>query len=535
MLGRMIREFETVAALVALIAAATLLARRWRVQPSILLVVTGVALAFVPGLPDIRLDPDTVLLVVLPPLIYSAGVATSWPDFRSNLSAITLLAVGAVAFTTGLVAIVAHYGLGMAWAPAMLLGAVISPPDVIAPMALVGRLRIPRRLVTILNGEGLVNDVTALVLVGVATDAVVRGDLSAPRAAALFGAVLVGELAWGLVLGWATLHVRRWSDDVRVEITLSLLTPFVAFWPPHWLGGSGVLAAAVAGQHAGWVGPRMISAATRLQGTFFWNLTVYLLTGLVFLLTGLQARNVLAGLGDRYGWAVLAFDAAAICLVAVVARFGWVFMSVYTLPVVAGRDKPGWRQPFLVAFTGIRGVVSLVAALSIPLAVAGGGPFPNRDLIVFLTFAVIVATLVVQGPVLPFVIRRLGLDSVGEEESRREENSELATLVEVEVLALSTLEPAATRMNAPPGVADDLRTVFEGRRRRAERARDEPDAACRGRHIELAVIETQRTLAWTRFTDAAITDEARRRIEHELDLEEARIRRAPNEAIPDGN
>lgn len=519
-------------ALVALIAAATLLARRLEVPSAILLVVAGGVLAFVPGLPALQLEPDVVLLFILPPLIYSAGVATSWPEFRRDLRPITLLAVGGVLFTTGLLALVGHFAVGLPWMAAIVLGAIISPPDVIAPMAVVGRVRIPRRLITILNGEGLVNDVTALVLVAFSTEAVVTGGFSAPRAALTFAAVLIGEFAWGYGLGAATLHLRKWANDPRVEITLSLLTPYAAFWLPHALGGSGVLAAAVAGLHASWHGPRLISAATRLQGTFFWNLTVYILTGVIFVLTGLQAKNAVSDLGDTP--LRLIADVAVVCLVAVAARFAWVFLSTYVPPLASRGDHPGWRMPFLVAFTGIRGVVSMVAALSIPLTVAGGGPFPGRDLIIFLTFVVIVATLVAQGLALPRLIHRLGLDTAGAKEAVDEEAHEFDTLAAAETLALQNLDGEAARRNTPGPVRDDLRVALDVRRRRAERSGKEPEAAKRSSELELALIGMKRDLAWERFAEGAVTDEARRRIEHELDLEEARIRRDPNEAVADG-
>lgn len=531
----MIPHMQWSLVLVALVAAATFVARRASVPSAILLVIVGGAIAFVPGLPALDLDPGFVLLFILPPLIYSAGVATSWPDFRRDVRPITLLAVGGVLFTTGILAVVGHHVVGLPWPAAIVLGAIISPPDVIAPMAVVGRVRIPRRLVTILNGEGLVNDVTALVLVAFSTEAVVTGGFSAPRAALTFVAVLAGEFAWGYGLGAATLNLRRRADDSRVEITLSLLTPFAAFWLPHALGGSGVLAAAVAGLHASWHGPRLISAATRLQGTFFWNLVVFILTGIIFLLTGLQAKTAVAGLGDTTLLRLLV-DAVAVCAVAILARFAWVYVSAYVPPLARRDDRPpGWRAPFLVAFTGIRGVVSMVAALSIPLTVAAGGPFPGRELIIFLTFVVIVATLVVQGLALPRLIHRLGLDALGAEEATDEEALEFETLGQIEERALERLDAEAQRRGTPTSVVDDLRIAFEGRRRRAARAGSEPDQSRLGNELELALIGDKRGLAWERFAAGTITDEARRRIEHELDLEEARIRRAPNEAIPDGS
>jgi CPA1 family monovalent cation:H+ antiporter len=527
----MIHELQLGIGLLAVVAAATLVARSWQVPASILLVAIGICLSFVPHVPNLRLDPDIVLLVILPPLIYSAGVATSWPDFRRDLRPITLLAIGAVLFTTVVIAAGAHVLLGLPWASAVLLGAIVSPPDVIAPMTIVSRIPIPRRLVTILNGEGLVNDVTALVLVALAITAVMTGDFSAPRAAVTFVLVLAGELAWGLLLGWAGLRLRNWARDVRVEITLALLTPYAAFWLPHELGGSGVLATAVVGLYASWTGPHLISAATRLQGTFFWNLVIYLLNGLVFLLTGLQARSIVEKV-DVSAWLIV--EAVAIWVIAALARFAWVYVSPYVPLLAIRHDRPRWEYSFLVGFTGIRGVVSLVAAFSIPLTRPGGEPFPGRDLIVFLTFAVIVATLVVQGLALPQLIRRLGLSRAAAEEAARDGDAELEALAAAQERAIERLEPEAARVGAPEPLVADLRRMFERRHRRAKRMRYEPEADRQSSAIELALVGIQRDAAWENFTSGAITDEARRRIEHDLDLEEARIRRSPNEAVADG-
>ena len=284
---------QTLLLLIAVLVVVALVARRLKTAPSILLVIAGIGLALIPGLPRIELAPELVLLGILPPLIYSAGVAMSWREFRFNLRPITLLAVGCVVFTTCAVAAVAYWLLGMPLAVGFVLGAIVSPPDVVAPLSIVRRLGVPRRLVVVLEGEGLANDATALVLYRFAVAAVGSGVFSLTQAAGEFVLIVVGEIAYGIGLGWLSLRLRRWARDPRVEITLSLLMPYAAFLLPAHLGGSGVLATIAAGLFVSWNGPLLIPAATRLQGIFFWDLLVYLLEGLVFLVTGLQIRTVL--------------------------------------------------------------------------------------------------------------------------------------------------------------------------------------------------------------------------------------------------
>src|SRR6266540_2333713 len=228
--------------LLFVVAAVAVAARRLKIPPAILLVLVGAVLALLPGLPRVELVPELVLLVVLPPLIYSAGVAMSWREFRFNLRPIGLLAIGCVGFTTVAVAAVAHWLLGLAWPVAFVLGAIVSPPDVVAPLAIARRLKLPRRLLVILEGEGLANDATALILYRFAIAAVSVGAFSLPRAAGAFALIVVGEIAYGIAVGWVILRLRRWVNDPRVEIVLALLTPYVAYWVPEELGGSGVLA-----------------------------------------------------------------------------------------------------------------------------------------------------------------------------------------------------------------------------------------------------------------------------------------------------
>ena len=378
--------------LLAVLAFVGIAARRLKTAPSVLLVIAGVALAFVPGLPRFDLTPQLVLLGFLPPLIYSAGVAMSWREFRFNLRPITLLAVGCVVFTTCAVALVAHWLLGMPFAVAFLLGAVV------APMAIARPLGLPRRLIVILEGEGLVNDATALIIYRFAIVAVSTGLFSFAQAGGTFLLIVAGEVVWGLLVGYAVLRLRRWARDPRVEITLSLMTPYVAFWAPEHAGGSGVLATVVCGLFVSWNGPLLIPSATRLQGIFFWDLFIYFLEGFVFLLMGLEIRGVI----ERSGAFPLSGSIVAVLIVLAVviaARFIWVYPATYLprwlIPSLSRRDPaPSWRWPFLIGFVGVRGVVSLAAALAIPLTTASGDAFPYRDQILFIAFGVILVTLV---------------------------------------------------------------------------------------------------------------------------------------------
>jgi len=289
------------------------------------------------------------------------------------------LAFGYVVFTTGAVAVMARWLLDMPLAVAFVLGAIVSPTDAVAPVSIMRQMGVPRRLIVILEGEGLANDATALILYRFTVAAVGTGLFSLGQAAGTFALIVVGEIAFGIGIGWLSLRLRRWARHPRVEITLSLLTPYTAFLIPAHLGGSGVLATMTTGLFASWNGPLLIPAATRLQGIFFWDLAVYLVEGMVFLVTGLQMRTLL----DRTG-TVLLYDSilAVLLTVAVViaARFMWIYPAAYIprwlSPSLARRDPlPPWQWPFSLAFVGVRGVVSLAAALAIPLTTEIGTPF----------------------------------------------------------------------------------------------------------------------------------------------------------------
>ena len=524
----MTATIETLLLLLAVLAVVALAARRLKTAPSVLLVVAGVILAFVPGLPRIELAPELVLLGMLPPLIYSAGVAMSWREFRFNLRPIGLLAIGCVVFTTCAVALAAYWLLGMPLAVGFLLGAIVAPPDVVAPLAITRPLGLPRRLLVVLEGEGLANDATALIIYRFAIAAISTGMFSLAQASGTFLLIFVGEIAWGIAVGWLSLRLRRWARDPRVEITLSLMTPYLAFWVPEQLGGSGVLATVCCGLFVSWNGPLLIPAATRLQGIFFWDLTVYLLEGFIFLLTGLEVRAVVERAGS-FALVEVLLGILIVLVVIIAARFIWVFPATYLprwlIPSLARRDpSPPWQYPFLLSFVGVRGVVSLAAALAIPLATASGAAFPYRDNILFITFGVILITLVGQGLLLPPVVHWLGLTRQRASEHRAEHEAELAARWEALELAHSRIEALAANGNIPPEVVMTLRSQHDYRAGRLPRTLDDGvEAAHLTADLRTEVIDTERQLIHRLLRDGRITDESRRRIERELDLEEAII------------
>jgi CPA1 family monovalent cation:H+ antiporter len=531
----MISTPELLVLLPIIIVAVSVLAARLLIPPAVLLVIAGVALALIPGLPTVRLAPQLVLLFVLPPVIYSSAVAMSWREFRFSLRPISLLATGGVLFTTISTAAAAHWLLGLPWSGGFVLGAIVSPPDAVAPLAIARRMQIPRRILVILEGEGLANDATALVLYRFAVVAVSVGAFSFGHALADFAAIVLGELLWGLAVGWAMLRVRRWVDDPRLEIMLSVLTPFIAYWPPEHLGGSGVLATVTAGLYISWNGLRLISPETRLQGIFFWDFFIYLTEGMVFLITGLQARALADGF-TAYSKTALAVAAAVICAVIIAARFVWVYPATY-LPrwlssTVAREDPaPPWQWAFAISFTGIRGIVSLAAALAIPLVTASDEPFPYRDLILVLTFAVILVTLVGQGLLLPAVIRALHLADAGRMEQEAERAQELAARRKAIEAAMRHLDALTAERSLPAEVVRRLQTRL-GDRLTYVALKDSEDEMKRRTSavyddVEQSMLAAERDAVNELYRKGRLRDEPRRRMEREFDLRHAYLSNLP--------
>jgi CPA1 family monovalent cation:H+ antiporter len=398
---------------------------------------------------------------------------------------------------------------------------------VVAPLAIARRLGLPRRIVVVLEGEGLANDATALILYRFAVVAVSTGEFSFAEAAGTFALILVGEIAWGVAVGWASLRLRHWARNPRVEITLSLMTPYLAYWVPQHVGGSGVLATVAVGLYVSWNGPQLISAATRLQGIFFWDLLIYLIEGFVFLLTGLEARTLVER-ADAFSATEVFFATAIVTIIVIVARFVWVFPATYLprwlSPSLQRRDPaPPWQVPFAVAFTGVRGVVSLAAALAIPLATSHGVPFPRRDPILFVTFAVILVTLVGQGLLLPRVIRWLGLLQGAEEERRLEWQAEQAARAAAIDAARRRLATLTTLHKLPDPVVGLLNARHEQRMQQLPQDVGGLDRARATIDLRVELIAAERDSLRGLLRDGKLTDESRRRIERELDLEEESI------------
>jgi Na+/H+ antiporter len=522
--------------LLAVVAAITMLANRLKIPAPILLVLCGLAASFVPGIPDVQLNPDVVLLLFLPPLVFSAALTTSWSDFRANLRPIVLLAVGLVLFTTAVVGAVAHAVIGLPWAAAFVLGAIIAPPDEVTAIAVFSRLGVPRRILIILEGEGLVNDATSLTLYRFASATIAAGSFSLGGAGLFFVSVVVGEIAFGLFIAWMISWLLRRVEDPSVEITLSVLTPFAAYFPAEQLGGSGVLAVAAAGLYVSSRGPLFISYRTRIQGTAFWDMIVFLLNGLLFLITGLQLHTIFGRIAAELSLNTLLGYGALMSVLVIVLRFVWMYPATYLprifSPSLRKRDpSPPWEHPFLVAWAGMRGGISLAAALAIPFTINGNRPFPGRDLIIFLTFFVIIVTLVIQGLSLPILIQWLGLDDDEDVESEKIAEEEARARLAVAEAGLARLDELRQQRHAPPEAVDDLREDYQdrvnhlrthlgGRVDRNHKAIDRWTADLRE-----AVLAAKRQKLHSLRAEGGVTHDVLRRIEQGLDLEEARWHR----------
>ena len=535
-------QIEIILGLLVAVAALATLATRLKVPYPILLVIGGSVLGFVPKLPPVELDPELVFLLFLPPLLYVSALFTSWRDFRANVRPITLLAVGLVLATTFVVAAVAHATIGLPWTAAFVLGAIVSPTDAIAATAVAQRLGVPRRIVTILEGESLVNDATGIVAYRIAAAAVVTGAFSIWEAGLQFVVGAAGGVTVGFAVGrfviWARRHL---SEDPSVQNTVSLLTPFVSYLlaeesPPylwHYFGlpgelhFSGVLAVVTTGLYWGRRGQSVISSGTRLQGYAVWELMTFLLNGLIFVLIGLQLRNVVQQLGEYSAGEIISY-AVLVSLTVVLVRMAWVFPATY-IPRWASRrirerdPSPPWRAVMVIAWTGMRGVISLAAALALPLQTASGAQFPDRDLIIFLTFCVILATLVVQGLSLPVLIRALGLedDHIGDKE-------ETHGRIRVAEAALERLEELADEDWVREDTAERIRGLYNYRRNRfASRFEGDPGGVEeRSSAYQLLMAEllgAQRQRLVRMRDEGKIGDEVMHRIERELDLEESRL------------
>ena len=522
------REVEIIVGLLAAVAVLVMLARRLDIPYPIPLVLGGLALGFVPGLPPVAMPPDLVLLVFLPPLLYSEALTLSWRDIKANLRPIGLLSIGLVAVTAVLVAVTAHAVVpGLPWAAAFVLGAIVAPTDEVAVAAIAEQLPIPHRLLVILESESLVNDAISLVLYRLAATAVVVGTFSWLSGSfqfllASFGGVGIG-LAVGAAVSWGR---RRLAPDPLIENTISLLTPFLAYLPAEALNVSGVLAVVTTGLYIGRQVPRFVTSGTRLQTVGMWRMIDFLLNSLLFILLGLQLHPILNRLTDRPG-STLLLDAAAVSLCVIVTRIIWVTVES-TLPRLlsrrALRTAPTWKEATVVGWTGIRGGISLAAALAIPLLTSKGAPFPQRDMLIFLTFAVILSTLVLQGLSLPVLIKKLNLK---EDEVVAQE--EIAAHLQASQAGLARLEEIAKSETLPEEIVADLREHLTNRTQRFE-ARTKgtvhagyEERATVYRRLRREVVDAERRTVVRLRDQSAISDELMQRLQRTLDLEEQRL------------
>jgi Na+/H+ antiporter len=537
---------ELVLLLLAVSAGLRLIAERVAVPYAAILVVGGLLLALIPGLPRVTLPPDVLFLVFIPPLLYWGAVSFALPDFRRQLGAIVRLAVLLVIVSTAAVAVVAHaLHPAFTWAAAITLGAIVSPPDPVAVLSVTRSLRVPRELESILEGEGLVNDATALVIYRLAIAAAVTGTFSPSHAALDFLLAGAGGIAIGLLVGVLITRVQRITRSVpAVSATVSLLTPFASYLPAELVGASGILAVVATGMYAARHVPPLVGAEARVLFISMWTVVTFVLESLVFILVGLELPYVLHAL-DRLPLTTLLRQAVIVTLCLVVVRVAWVTPTAYAFRSLGRliRDShkplPSWQSVLFVAWAGLRGGDSLVLALALPLQTAAGARFPARDQIIFITFCVIFITLVVQGPTLAPLLRRLGLSS-----EKRQEAEESHARLAVAESALRTLDDPQIAASPYPEVVRYLRkrNLQRARRWAAQEARPHDDSgnithahfvhapshqagvlderrAAEYRRVRSAMLDAEQATVIKLRDDGVIADDVMRRIQRDLDLE----------------
>jgi CPA1 family monovalent cation:H+ antiporter len=505
-------------------------ARRTGIPTEILLVLGSLVVGLLPFHSPLILDPTVVFALFLPPILFAAAYFTSWRDFKFNRRPIVLLAVGLVLFTTTLVALAFRAIVpGVPWPVAFLLGAIVSPPDASAAVAIVGKLGVPRRLMTIIEGESLVNDATALVAYRFALAAIVTGSFSFESAALKFVIVAAGGIIVGILVGVTGIFLVKRLNNSTAETTLSLITSFVAYLAAEHLGVSGVISTVTAGLYFGRKIPLETTAKTRLEAESSWNTVLFIINGLVFTLIGLQLPLVMAGLTE-YSWTELTLYGAGITLVVFAVRFVWVFPATHIprwlFPSIARRDPtPPWGVILAMGWIGMRGIVSLAAALSIPLTLPSGAEFPYRNLLVFLTYVVILATLLIPAATLPWLIRRLGLR--GEDENRRDEAVARLALLQAALQRIDGLstEAEAFHTESLAAAAERYRRGIRTLESNLAPAAFSPlfDEEQRHRQLTRTLLAAERSALATLRKNATIHDSVFFQLSRELDIEEARL------------
>jgi monovalent cation/hydrogen antiporter len=516
---------ELVLILLVMAAGLAVLAQRLQTPYPILLVLGGLLLALVPGIGRVTIDPPLILLVFLPPLLFAAAWFTSWRDFAKNRRPIGLLAVGLVVATTSAVAAVAHAVIpGMSWSVAFVLGAIVSPPDAVAATTVMRRLKVPRRIVTIVEGESLVNDATGLVAYKFSLAAVTSGGFSVAALGERFVVVALGGIAFGLGVGWLAAQIHRRMEDFEVETVLTLLTPYAAYIPAEHLGVSGVLATVAAGGYLGWRNPELLSALTRFRGRGVWSVLLMIMSGLVFILIGLQLaaiREIRIGIP----WLSLVAYSLIVSAVVIAVRLLYVPIAAYLPRLLSRRLRqrdpyPSWQAIALIGWTAMRGIVSLALALALPLALPDGRPFPQRDTIIVVSFVVILVTLL-QGLILPWVIRVLGFT---EEDVDRVEERE--GLIGASRAALAVLDELDRTSIIHPSLLERVRAPYEERLARlTAEVHEDPECklsegeAAAYRRLRARALDAERKAIVALRNQGRMNEDVLHRLQEALDLE----------------
>jgi monovalent cation/hydrogen antiporter len=520
-----VHDIEFLMLLLLAVALLAQLAGRLQIPYPVFLVCGGLAIALIPGIPRIDLHPDIVFLVFLPPLLYAAAFTSSPRDLRTHAGRIALLAIALVALTVVVVAAVARLLLGeLSWPMAFVLGAVLAPTDPVAATSVFRRTPVPERVRVVVEGEALVNDGVGLTLYRVAIGAATAGTFSLGSAAVQLVLVALGGVAIGVAIGAALNQLKSRVQETEIEITLSLFTPYAAYIAAEAIGASGVLAAVTVGLYSGWRANDVLLAETRVKVQAFWHALAFLLDSVLFVLVGLQLPRVLDALAprplDRY-----LLPALGIAVAVMAVRMGFVLLvaAVRTkLPRV--EDALPRSQRIVVGWSGMRGALSLAAALAVPLETAGGGPLGGRDLVVLVTFVTILVTIVVQGLTLPLLVRACGLARSTEEERREQE----ARLQAAEA-ALERLDHAGANDEAPDTTVERLRTTYTEHAERAaaelgDRDVETEDSSAAYAELRALTLAAERDAILRLRREGKLSNETARRLQHEIDLAESRLR-----------
>ena len=523
-------NLSLIISLLAVVTALAALAERIRISSPILLVLAGIAIGLIPGLPQIGLHPEVIILVFIPPLVYEAAWNTSWVDFKANFRSILVLAFGLVLFSAMAVAWVVHTFIpGFSWALAFVVGAIVSPTDPVAASSIIRQMGVPRRVIIILDAESLVNDATGLIVYRYAVAAVLTGQFVLLDASGQFFVVVFGGIAIGLTLAFIVRLLHRLTNDTPVvETTLTFLTPFAGYLLAEEWHVSGILAVLSAGIFLTMRSSEFLSRTARLQAINVWNVVTFILNSVIFVLMGLQLRRILMA-NAEYSAATLLTYGAVVSVAVVLIRFMWVFPAAYLsrwLSPSLRRQEPGFsvKSVTVIAWTGMRGVLSLATALALPLLLPNGRDFPQRDLIIFITYCVIFTTLVVQGLLLPLLIRRLNFrpDTTAQQQ-------ETNLRLKIATAAIEHIESHYALDQLPDEMLAVIKHKYEVRieRLRAINGVKRPTIdTTEIRHfhtIQQELVGVERNLVVSMRRDGQYDDEMLRAILFELDVEESRL------------